>query len=121
MDQALKQDVGHVPFVEASSYPVRDGNFVRPLVDGDPAYRRICEAVESAQSSVWVTVAFITEDFKILDYWSFIEYLQLFSMIKKYHFGLGSWGRVHHRCNRHRCACLLYLQHSRQGSELCAG
>lgn len=67
MDQALKQDVGHVPFVEASSYPVRDGNFVRPLVDGDPAYRRICEAVESAQSSVWVTVAFITEDFEMPD------------------------------------------------------
>jgi cardiolipin synthase len=45
-----------------ASYPPRAGNAVRPLVDGVPAFRRICEAVESARASVWVTVAFIDHD-----------------------------------------------------------
>jgi phosphatidylserine/phosphatidylglycerophosphate/cardiolipin synthase-like enzyme len=57
----------HIPAVESSPYPLRDGNFVRPLVDGEPAFRRICEAVESAKSSAWVTVAFITQDVQMPD------------------------------------------------------
>jgi phosphatidylserine/phosphatidylglycerophosphate/cardiolipin synthase-like enzyme len=49
----------HIPFIEHASYPARPGNRVRPLIDGEPAFRRICEAVEAARYSVWVTVAFI--------------------------------------------------------------
>lgn len=58
----MSRDAAHVPFAARASYPLREGNRVRPLIDGAPAFRRICEAVESARSSVWVTVAFIERD-----------------------------------------------------------
>lgn len=54
---------GHIPFVNSGAYPARAGNVVRPLVDGEPAFRRICEAVEAARHSVWLTVAFLHDDF----------------------------------------------------------
>lgn len=40
---------------------------MRPLVDGEPAFRRICEAVEGARHSVWVTVAFLAPGFEMPD------------------------------------------------------
>ena len=46
----------------SSSYPLREGNFVRPLVDGVPAFRAILAAVEAATRSVWITVAFLDDD-----------------------------------------------------------
>ena len=52
-------EAAHVPGAVRSAYPLRTGNFVRPLVDGEPAFRRICEAVEAGRHSVWVTVAFL--------------------------------------------------------------
>jgi phosphatidylserine/phosphatidylglycerophosphate/cardiolipin synthase-like enzyme len=55
----------HIPAAEKCSYPVRAGNFVRPLVDGEAAFTRICEAVEAAQTSVWVTVAYIHPEFRM--------------------------------------------------------
>ncbi len=54
----------HIPAVHGS-YPVRAGNRVRALVDGEAAFTRICEAVEAAQASVWVTVAFLHGDFEM--------------------------------------------------------
>src|SRR5574341_266914 len=57
----------HIPSVSSGPYPVRPGNFVRPLVDGEPAFRRICEAVEAARYSAWVTVAFIDRDVQMPD------------------------------------------------------
>lgn len=51
----------------AGTYPRRDGNRVRPLVDGEPAFRRICEAVEAARRRVWVTVAFLDHDVPMPD------------------------------------------------------
>ena len=57
----------HVPAVESGSYPVRRGCAVRPLVDGEPAFRRICEAVEAARRSVWVTVAVLDRDVQMPD------------------------------------------------------
>lgn len=57
----------HIPFATTGSYPVRSGNRVRPLIDGEPAFRRICEAVEAARHSVWVTVAFLYNDFRMPD------------------------------------------------------
>jgi cardiolipin synthase len=56
-----------VPFVESSPFPVRAGNFVRPLIDGLDAFRRICEAIESAHHNVLVTIAFIHPDFLMPD------------------------------------------------------
>ena len=41
----------HIPFALSGFYPVRAGNLVRPLIDGEPAFRRICEAVEAARHS----------------------------------------------------------------------
>lgn len=67
MTNAAVLDTPYIPFVEASTYPVRAGALVRPLVDGDAAFRRICEAVEAAQHSVWLTVAFFTPDFEMPD------------------------------------------------------
>jgi phosphatidylserine/phosphatidylglycerophosphate/cardiolipin synthase-like enzyme len=55
----------HIPFTTTGSYPVRAGNAVRPLIDGEPAFRRICEAIEGARHSVWVTVAFIRPGFRM--------------------------------------------------------
>lgn len=38
-----------------------------PLVDGIPAFKRIREAIEAAQFSVWLTVAFFVADFRFPD------------------------------------------------------
>lgn len=51
----------------ASSYPLREGNSVRPLVDGIPAFRAILAAVEAATESVWLTVAFLDHDLEFPD------------------------------------------------------
>lgn len=61
----MERHANHVPFVESGSYPVRAGNAARPWVDGEPAFRRICEAVAKARKSVWVTIAFHEEDFRM--------------------------------------------------------
>jgi phosphatidylserine/phosphatidylglycerophosphate/cardiolipin synthase-like enzyme len=63
----MHRDAAHVPFVDSGSYPLRAGNAVRPLVDGEPAFRRICGAVEAARRSVWVTVAFAEPEFEMPD------------------------------------------------------
>jgi hypothetical protein len=44
------RDAAHIPQVNSGSYPLREGCRVRPLVDGEPAFRRICQAVEAARS-----------------------------------------------------------------------
>src|SRR6185369_13300050 len=56
-----------IPFVQSGSYPQRPGNLVRPLIDGAPAFRRICEAVEGARFSVWLTVTFLWPTFEMPD------------------------------------------------------
>jgi phosphatidylserine/phosphatidylglycerophosphate/cardiolipin synthase-like enzyme len=61
------RDAVHIPHVSTSSYPLREGCGVRPLVDGEPAFRRICEVVEAARSRVWITVAFIEPDVQMPD------------------------------------------------------
>lgn len=57
----------HIPFVQTGSYPVRDGNLIVPLVDGLPAFRRVYEAIEQAQHSVWVTVTVMWPEFHMPD------------------------------------------------------
>ncbi|WP_274648743.1 phospholipase D-like domain-containing protein [Paenibacillus humicola] len=48
-----------IPYARGASYPVRSGNVLRPLIDGEPAFRRVCEAIEQAKISVWATVTFM--------------------------------------------------------------
>lgn len=55
------------PFVNTGTYPTRGGNHVRPWIDGEPAFRRICEAIEAAQQSVWATVTFMWPSFQMPD------------------------------------------------------
>jgi len=55
------RDGQHIEPATSGSYPLREGNFVRPLVDGGPAFERICSAVEAAQHSAWITVAFLEQ------------------------------------------------------------
>ena len=63
----MERDAAHIPFVTRSSYPLRGGNQVTPLVDGEPAFRRICEALEAARASAWVTVAFLERGVQMPD------------------------------------------------------
>ena len=55
----------HVRFVQSGSYPARDGNQISPLVDGEPAFRRVGEAIQNAQHSVWVTVTTMWPEFRM--------------------------------------------------------
>jgi len=57
----------NVPTVVSASYPARSGNALRPLIDGEPAFRRICEAIDAARRSVWVTVTFMWACFEMPD------------------------------------------------------
>lgn len=54
-------------FVNTGAYPARSGNRVYPLVDGIPAFRRICDAIESAQKSVSATITFMWASFEMPD------------------------------------------------------
>ncbi|HET7230206.1 MAG TPA: phosphatidylserine/phosphatidylglycerophosphate/cardiolipin synthase family protein [Longimicrobium sp.] len=56
-----------MPFVETGSYPARAGNRIVPWIDGEPAFRRICEAIELAHESVWATVTFMWPSFQMPD------------------------------------------------------
>jgi len=47
------------------TYPTRTGNAVTPWIDGESAFVRICEAIESAQYSVWATVTFMWPTFEM--------------------------------------------------------
>lgn len=62
-------------FVETGSYPVREGNLVRPLVDGVPTFGRISEAVDAAEHRVWVTVCFLWDRFRLPDGRTFFDLL----------------------------------------------
>lgn len=55
------------PFVNTGAYPTRGGNQVRPWIDGEPAFRRICATIEAAQQSVWATVTFMWPSFQMPD------------------------------------------------------
>lgn len=48
-----------IPSASKASYPVRSGNRIKPFIDGESAFRRVCEAIEQAQHSVWVTITFM--------------------------------------------------------------
>lgn len=54
-----------IPFVDVGTYPTRTGNTVTPWIDGEPAFERICAAIESAQRSVWATITFMWSTFRM--------------------------------------------------------
>jgi len=56
-----------IPFIRSASYPVRDGNLIKPWIDGEPAFRRICELIEAATQRVWLTVTFMWAGFEMPD------------------------------------------------------
>ncbi len=61
----MLRDASHIPCVSSGSYPLRPGCAVKPLVDGEPAFERICAAVDAARKSVWITVAFVERDVRV--------------------------------------------------------
>lgn len=63
----MKGDAQHIPHVETGAYPLRPGNQVEALVDGEKAFRGILRAVADARQSVWVTVAFLDDAFEMPD------------------------------------------------------
>ncbi|MCP5070778.1 MAG: phosphatidylserine/phosphatidylglycerophosphate/cardiolipin synthase family protein [bacterium] len=63
----MKGDAKHIPHVESGAYPLRSGNQVEALVDGEKAFRAITQAVTDARRSVWVTVAFLKAGFEMPD------------------------------------------------------
>jgi phosphatidylserine/phosphatidylglycerophosphate/cardiolipin synthase-like enzyme len=65
--EATSGPAAGIPVAERASYPRRAGNFVRPLVDGEPAFRRIGEAVQAARRSVYVTIAYVDREAQLPD------------------------------------------------------
>ena len=51
MDDDLNSQSVTIPHATRTSYPVRSGNNLRPLIDGEPAFRRVCEAIETMFAS----------------------------------------------------------------------
>jgi cardiolipin synthase A/B len=58
---------GSSRFVTTGSYPTRAGNAVRLLIDGEPAFRRICENIETARHRVWATITFMWPNVQMPD------------------------------------------------------
>lgn len=70
--RSRKRNTAHMlaspsPFVTTGTYPTRGGNQIRPWIDGIPAFRRICAAIEAAQHSVCATVTFMWPSFQMPD------------------------------------------------------
>ena len=59
--------LAHDRFVQVGAYPTRRGNHIRPWIDGEPAFRRICQVIETAKHSVWTTVTFMWPSFRMPD------------------------------------------------------
>src|SRR5205085_4393677 len=64
-DHRATEQGSAVPFVDVGTYPTRTGNAVTPWIDGEPAFDRICEAIESARNRVWATITFLWPTFRM--------------------------------------------------------
>jgi phosphatidylserine/phosphatidylglycerophosphate/cardiolipin synthase-like enzyme len=53
--------------VTTGSYPARAGNRVELLIDGLPAFRRLCAVIDAARHSVWATITFLWPSFEMPD------------------------------------------------------
>ena len=56
-----------IPGTTSGPYPPRPGNRVSAFIDGPQIMRRIGEAIEAARHSIWLTVAFYSDDFLLPD------------------------------------------------------
>ncbi len=65
--ERMKGAAKHIPHAETGAYPLRPGNQVEPLVDGEKAFGAIGRAVALARQSLWVTVAFLEPEFEMPD------------------------------------------------------
>ncbi len=63
----MKGEAEHIPHVETGAYPLRPNNEVEPLVDGERAFGAIARAVGGARQSIWLTVAFLEDEFEMPD------------------------------------------------------
>lgn len=52
-------------FIATGTYPTRRGNQIQPWIDGEPAFRRICAAIEAAEQRVWATITFMWPAFRM--------------------------------------------------------
>lgn len=64
LDDTFPSGIAHIA---CATYPVRTGNFVRPLIDSGATFRRICEAIDAARHRVWVCITFLRVDFAMPD------------------------------------------------------
>jgi hypothetical protein len=64
----------HSPCVTMSAYPVRTGNCINPLIDGEPAFRWICEVIDRSRARVWASVIFLWSRFQMPDYRPCLRY-----------------------------------------------
>jgi phosphatidylserine/phosphatidylglycerophosphate/cardiolipin synthase-like enzyme len=60
-------DGSYIPATTSGPYPARSGNRVRAFIDGPQIMRRIGQAIAEARHSVWLTVAFYSDDFLLPD------------------------------------------------------
>jgi cardiolipin synthase len=67
IDAVTDAAAAYIPPTTSGPYPARPGNLVRTLIDGPEIARRIGEAVGTARHSVWITVAFYSDDFLFPD------------------------------------------------------
>lgn len=63
----MTSDGSYIPGTTSGPYPARPGNRVRAFIDGPQIMRRIGEAIANAQHSIWLTVAFYSDDFLLPD------------------------------------------------------
>jgi phosphatidylserine/phosphatidylglycerophosphate/cardiolipin synthase-like enzyme len=63
----LIESASYIPCAGACAYPARGGNRVRSFIDGQQIMRRIGEAIAGARHSIWLTVAFYSDDFLLPD------------------------------------------------------
>jgi cardiolipin synthase A/B len=54
-----------LPFIANAPYPVRANNSVGFWVDGQAAFTRLCEAIETAQDSIYATITFMWAAFRM--------------------------------------------------------
>jgi phosphatidylserine/phosphatidylglycerophosphate/cardiolipin synthase-like enzyme len=57
----------HIPSAASGRYPARPGNRVSSFIDGEQIARRLGQAIGEARHSVWLTVAFCSNDFLFPD------------------------------------------------------
>lgn len=65
-----------MPVVSGGPYPARDGNCVRPWIDGVPFYTRLAAAFRAARRRIWAIVSFIEPGFCFpdgTDWWDLLD------------------------------------------------